>query len=310
MQLSSVDLNVLVALDALLSERSVTRAAKRVGLSQPGMSNALSRLRRMFDDQLLIREGATLTLTPRAESLAQPVREALALIQQALDDRLVFHPATDAATCTISCSDYSILMLIGPLVRHLRTRAPKVRIRVLPRSLDPVGLLRDGTADLVIEPTAVLSDTSLRNQPLFEDHWVCCVSADSLPDGDRMTAGEYRRRGHVVYSMGVGQPVSLADLQLEDLGVERKIDAVLENLLLAPYVLQGTDLVAIVPARAAPYLSRTADVRFVPAPFDLPILVESLWWHPRNDRDPVHIWLREQLAEVARDVASGSVPNP
>src|SRR5919199_2839305 len=108
-QLSSVDLNLLVALDALLSERTVTQAARRLGLSQPGMSNALSRLRRMFDDPLLVREGTAMTLTPRATALVHPVREALALLQQALDERLRFDPATDSCTYRISCSDYSVL---------------------------------------------------------------------------------------------------------------------------------------------------------------------------------------------------------
>jgi len=119
MSLSGVDLNLLVALDALLAERSVTRAASRLGLSQPGMSNTLARLRKLFGDPLLVREGLTLVPTPRAESLRQPVADALSLIQQALDNRPGFDPGTDHATFTVSCSDYSLLMLIGPLVRRL-----------------------------------------------------------------------------------------------------------------------------------------------------------------------------------------------
>ena len=122
MSLAGVDLNLLVALDALLAERSVTRAAERVGLSQPGMSNTLARLRKLFGDPLLVREGLTLVPTPRAESLRQPVADALSLIQHALDDRPGFDPATDPATFTVSCSDYSLLMLIGPLVRRLAAR--------------------------------------------------------------------------------------------------------------------------------------------------------------------------------------------
>lgn len=125
MNLAGVDLNLLVALDALLDERSVTRAADRLGLSQPGMSNTLARLRKLVGDPLLVREGLTLVPTPRAESLRQPVQEALSLIQAALDDRRSdFDPGSDRATFTISCSDYSLLMLIGPLVRRLAAAAP------------------------------------------------------------------------------------------------------------------------------------------------------------------------------------------
>src|SRR3989440_5727714 len=146
MSLSGVDLNLLVALDALLAERSVTRAADRVGLSQPGMSNALARLRRLFGDPLLVREGLALVPTPRAASLRQPVQEALSLIQQALDNRPGFDPAADHATFTVSCSDYSLLMLIGPLVRRLAAAAPGLPIQGLPRAADPVRLLPDGEA--------------------------------------------------------------------------------------------------------------------------------------------------------------------
>ena len=144
MGLAGVDLNLLVALDALLAERSVTRAAERVGLSQPGMSNTLARLRKLFGDPLLVREGLTLVPTPRAESLRQPVADALSLIQHALDDRPGFDPAADQATFTVSCSDYSLLMLIGPLVRRLAAAAPGLTIQVLPRAPDPVRLLRGG----------------------------------------------------------------------------------------------------------------------------------------------------------------------
>ena len=124
MNLGGLDLNLLVALDALLSERSVTRAAQRVGLSQPGMSNALGRLRRLFDDPLLVRQGATLVPTARAQALIGPVHDALELIRGALDAPAAFDPATDRRAFRLSCSDYSVLMLIGPLVRALAADAP------------------------------------------------------------------------------------------------------------------------------------------------------------------------------------------
>jgi LysR family transcriptional regulator, nod-box dependent transcriptional activator len=175
MNLAGVDLNLLVALDALLDERSVTRAANRVGLSQPGMSNTLARLRKLFGDPLLVREGLTLVPTPRAESLRQPVQDALNLIQHALDDRDAFDPASAHATFTVSCSDYSILMLIGPLVRRLTTTAPGLTVQVVPRAADAVRLLRDGDADLVIEPVEIIPDVTLPRMRLFTDRWLCCV---------------------------------------------------------------------------------------------------------------------------------------
>ena len=214
MDLASVDLNLLVAFDALMDERSVTRAASRLSLSQPGMSNTLARLRKLFGDPLLVREGMALVPTPRAEALREPVREALGLIQQALAGRPGFDPARDRATFTVSCSDYSLLMLIGPLVRQLAAAAPGLTIQVLPRAPDPVRLLRDGDADLVIEPAEIMPGVTLPSQRLFADRWVCCVWAGTAEVGDEMTMEAYLRLGHLVYSAVRGHPVSIVDTYL------------------------------------------------------------------------------------------------
>jgi DNA-binding transcriptional LysR family regulator len=146
MNLGGLDLNLLVAFDALLSERSVTRAAQRVGLSQPGMSNALARLRRLLDDPLLVRQGALLVPTARAEALMGPVHEALELIRGALDAPLRFDPSTDRRSFRLSCSDYSVLMLIGRLVRALAAEAEAFLrrigdIRVLESPIELPGLV-------------------------------------------------------------------------------------------------------------------------------------------------------------------------
>ena len=302
MSLTGVDLNLLVALDALLAERSVTRAADRLGLSQPGMSNTLARLRRLFGDPLLVREGLILVPTPRAESLRQPIQEALSLIQQALDDRPGFDPARDRATFTVSCSDYSLLMLIGPLVRRLAAAAPDLTIQVLPRASDPVRLLRDGEADLVIEPAEIMPDNALASRRLFADRWVCCVWAGTTEVGDLMSMETYLRLGHLVYSAVRGHPVSIVDTYLAKAKVPRRIEFTVESFLLAPFLLQGTDLVAVVPERAAGHLRRTAAVRFLEPPMHLPSITEMLWWNPRHTMDPAHAWLRARIAEIAAEL--------
>ena len=302
MSLAGVDLNLLVALDALLAERSVTRAADGVGLSQPGMSNTLARLRKLFGDPLLVREGLTLVPTPRAESLRQPVADALSLIQHALDDRPGFDPATDQATFTVSCSDYSLLMLIGPLVRRLAASRSGLTIQVLPRAPDPVRLLRDGDADLVIEPVEIMPDTSLPSLRLFADRWICCVWEGTAEVGEVMTMETYLRLGHLVYSAVRGHPVSIVDTYLAQASVSRRIEFTVESFLLAPFLLQGTDLVAVVPERAAGHLRRTADVRFLEPPMDLPPITEMLWWNPRRTMDPAHAWLRARIAEIAAEL--------
>jgi LysR family nod box-dependent transcriptional activator len=301
MNLASVDLNLLVALDALLDERSVTRAANRVGLSQPGMSNTLARLRKLFGDPLLVREGLTLVPTPRAESLRQPVQEALGLIQHALGGDDGFDPASGHVTFTVSCSDYSLLMLIGPLVRRL-TAAPGLTVQVVPRAPDAVRLLRDGDADLVIEPVEIMPDATLPRMRLFTDRWLCCVWEGNAQVGDRMTMETYLRLGHLVYSAARGHPISLVDTYLAQAKVPRSIEFTVESFLLAPFLLQGTDLVTLVPERAASHLRRTADVRFLEPPLHLPSITEMLWWNPRHTADPAQAWLRARIAEIAAEL--------
>jgi LysR family transcriptional regulator, nod-box dependent transcriptional activator len=298
-ELAGVDLNLLVAFDALLTEQSVSRAASLVGLSQPGMSNALARLRRLFGDPLLVRSGPGLVTTPRAEALREPVREALALIRQALDQRPGFDPGADRATFTVSCSDYSLLMLIGPLVRRLAATAPGVTIQVLPRAADPIRLLRDGTVDLLIEPAEIMPHVALTARRLFTDRWLCCVWEGCTEVGDQMTLDTYLRLGHLVYSMGRGQPVSLVDQHLARSRVPRRIEFTVESFLLAPFLLEGTDLVTIVPERASPYLRRTAAVRFLEPPIALPPITQTLWWHERHTADPAHTWIRARIADIA-----------
>jgi DNA-binding transcriptional LysR family regulator len=305
MNLSGLDLNLLVALDALLSERSVTRAAQRVGLSQPGMSNALGRLRRLLNDPLLVRQGATLVPTARAEALVAPVHEALELIRGALDAPLRFDPATDRRSFRLSCSDYSVLMLIGPLVRALAAEAPAVVVEVVPRLADAPRALANGDVDLVIEPPEIMGDADLESLRLWDDHWACCVWEGNTHVGKRMTLERYTALGHLIYSMGgAGQPVALPDLHLGRLGIPRRIEVSVESFLLAPFLLQGTDLVTLIPKRAEAFLRRIGDIRVLESPIDLPGLVETLWWHSRSTTDPAHAWLRTRIGAVASTLVS------
>ncbi|GAA3775910.1 LysR substrate-binding domain-containing protein [Streptomyces chiangmaiensis] len=302
MNLGSVDLNLLLALDALLAERNVTRAATRVGLSQPGMSSALARLRKLFGDPLLVREGTTLVATARAEALAQPVREALDIIQRALNDRLGFDPGTDECTVRVNCSDYSVLMLIGPLVRRLAVEAPGVTIQVRPRSPDPARMLLDGATDLVIEPTAIMGKVSLPSQRLYTDRWLCCVWEGNSQVGDELSLQTYLQLGHVVYSMGGHVPVAVVDTYLAQIALRRRVEFTVESFLLAPTVLEGTDLVAFVLERAVPLLQRTAAIRLLEPPLPLPPITQTLWWSPHRTTDPALAWVRAKISEIAAEL--------
>jgi len=303
MNLAGLDLNLLVALDALLSERSVTRAAQRVGLSQPGMSNALARLRVLFGDPLLVRQGATLVPTSRAEALAGPVREALELIRGAIEPATGFDPSRDRRSFRLSCSDYTVLMLIGPLVRSLEAQAPGLTVEVLPRMADAGRALSSGAVDLVIEPPEIMGRSDLPATRLWQDRWMCCVWDGNKRVGKQMTLEVFTSLGHLVYSMGGGgQPVALPDLALSRLGVARRIDLSVESFLLAPFLLQETELITLVPARAEGFLRRIGEIRLLEPPIEIPAIVETLWWHPRANADAAHSWLRTRIHELSRDL--------
>jgi LysR family nod box-dependent transcriptional activator len=204
----------------------------------------------------------------------------------------------------VSCSDYSVLMLIGPLVSTLAAEAPGIGVEVLPRLADADRALRDADVDLVIEPTEIMGQTDLAGTRLWEDRWVCCVWDGNARVGEQMTFEDFTSLGHIIYSMGGGgQPVALPDLALNRLGVPRRIEFSVESFLLAPFLLQGTDLVALVPARAEAFLRRTGAIRLLEPPVHLPIFVETLWWHPRSSADPGHAWLRARIEDVAADLA-------
>lgn len=302
MNLASIDLNLLVALDALLRERNVTRAAQRIGLSQPGMSNALARLRKLFDDPLLIKEGRELMLTRQAEELIDPVQEILTLVQRTLDKRPGFEPASDRRTFSISCSDYATLVLVGPLLRCLAQEATGVTIHVFPRSSDVPQLLHRDEVDFVIEPEELMIGTNFPSQTLLPDRWLSVISASNNRVGERMTMQNFLELPHLVYSIGPGLARSVADQHLVDLGIERRVEFTVESFLLAPFLLHDTSLTTLVLERAAPLLRAAADIRLLEPPLDLPPITEALWWHPRHSPDPAHRWLRTRFTAVAAEL--------
>ena len=300
MNLRNVDLNLLVILDALLSEQNVSRAGERVGLSQSATSAALARLRDVFHDPLLTPVGRKLMLTRKAESLVDPVRNALVSIEGVLSGHSAFNPHDDAKTFSIVASDYAVLVLLAPFVQALSTEAPNVTIHLLPRSSDAVGMLRAGRADIVIEPSALFRDNAYPCQPLFTDRWLCAVDRNSRAARlGRIDEQEFLALPHLIYSIGADKQLNLADLQLAKAGIECRVEVTVESFLLAPFLIQDTDLVSLVLERAMKRLAGVACIETLEPPFMLPELQETMYWHPRNTADPAHRWLRERLVAVA-----------
>lgn len=297
-RLTGLNFNLLVALDALLSERNVTRAARRIGITQPAMSQTLSRLRELFSDPLLVRRGRSMVLTPRAEAMLVPLSDALLSVERAVQLGMGFDPATSTRIFSVALPDLSATLMLGPLLRLIGEEAPEVRVQVEPLSISRLSeKLASGAIDLVLA-VHLGSSEGLRRETLLTDHYVCLVRrGHPLARRKRVRIGDYTAHGHLAYTpVGfVPPPISEA---VPGFASTSGIRASVPYLLALPEVVRRTDLVATVPRRL---LSAPIDLRGVvalDAPRELPELVDSLWWHPRFDSDPAHQWLRERVHEA------------
>jgi DNA-binding transcriptional LysR family regulator len=301
MGLNSVDLNLLLALDALLSERNVTRAAQRLSLGQPAMSAALGRLRKHFDDPLLVREGKALVPTPAAAALAPLVREAVTAAEAVFGRPRGFDPTVDRRSFTIMASDYVTLILLRRLVSRLAEETPLQQVRVVPVQHDFAEHLRKGHADLLVLPTELAgSGFAFPHRHLFNDRFVLVADADNDAVGTAVTAEEFADLPYVAHS---GGPMpSIADSQLEALGIPRRMEMSTESFVIAPFLITGTPFVALVHERLARQVADQTHLKVLEAPVPLRPISEAMFWNPRQTADPAHTWLRDLIAEHAREL--------
>ncbi|MFW2386860.1 MAG: LysR family transcriptional regulator [Polyangiales bacterium] len=297
-RLSGLNLNLLVALDALLSERNVTKAARRVGITQPAMSQTLGRLRELFADPLLIRKGRGMVLTPRAEAMLAPLTEALLSVERAVQLGMGFDPATSTRIFRVALPDLSVTQMLSPLLRLIAEQAPGVRLQVEPLSIRRLSeKLASGAVDLALAVHLSASD-GLRSETLLEDDYVCLVRrGHPLARRKRVRIEDYASHGHLAYTPVGFVPPSISEA-VPGFASTSGIRASVPYLLTLPELVRSTDLVATVPRRL---LSAPIDLRQIvtlEAPSELPPLVDSLWWHPRFDADPAHQWLRDCVHEA------------
>jgi DNA-binding transcriptional LysR family regulator len=301
MNLNGVDLNLLVSLDALLTERNVTRAAERLSIGQPAMSGALNRLRKLFDDPLLSRVGSELVPTPLAETLVRPVHEAISAIQSVLSVKGSFDPGVDHRTFTLVASDYVGLILLQPLIRQVATAAPRVRLLVRPVTPDFLADLRRDQIDLALVPRELMPErVGLPHEELFRDRYVCAVDADNQEVGDALTVEQFTRYRHLASSGGLLP--SLGHRQLGAFGLLPAAEISTQTSLVTPFLLAGTDMITLVLERLGRRLQQAAGIRLVEPPIPLQSITETMYWHPRRGDDPGHRWLRSQLLNASRDL--------
>ena len=302
MNLQAIDLNLLVAFEALMDERHVTRAARRVGLSQPAMSNALTRLRRTFDDPLLVRTPSGMTPTPAAQALIEAVRAALSQLRGALEQKPAFNPAASSRTFHMLTSDYVEIVLLAELVGRLREQAGGVSIRVHrpPNVFQPPSrtALSD-SFDLAIGffPDALSLDASVRSEVLFEEDNVCIASANHPSIKSRISIRQYAAARHAaVFYKSEGPGV--IDTVLAQKGLTRNLAVIAPHFASVPFIVADSDLIATVPRRLATGFSEALELQVLPIPFSLPPFRVSMLWHERVDSDPAHAWMRGLIAET------------
>ncbi|HZS10586.1 MAG TPA: LysR family transcriptional regulator [Blastocatellia bacterium] len=303
MNLQTIDLNLLLALEALIEERNVTRAAKRVGLSQPAMSNALARLRRTFDDPLLVRTADGMTPTPAAQALISPVRSALTQLREALEEKPFFDPAASERTFHLLTSDYAEIVLLAPLLRELRSDPGSVRLRVQrPRSVfePPSTSALAESFDLAIGfyPDALSLDARLHSEALWEEENVCIASASHRSIRGKLSLRQYAEADHVALFYKPQGP-GVIDTLLAQKGYARRTIVQIPHFASVPFMVSGTDLIATIPERLARQFSRQLKLQILPVPVAMPPFRLTLLWHQRHHTDPAHRWIRGFIIETA-----------
>lgn len=298
--LNQVDLNLLVALDALVDERSVTRAASRLCVGQPAMSATLARLRALFDDPILVRDGREMVPTPFALGIAKPVHEVLDDIRAILDRSRRFDPATAERDVAVVASDYVTMVFLTPFTARLAEEAPGVRLHVTPPTPELPAQLRSGVAELGIVPReAYPTYDTMPHVELFTDRFVCAVDIDNAEVGDSITLDQFASLPYLAGSCG--HQVSPAEAQLDALGVHRNVEMTTAYGL-APLLLAGTGMIALIHERLAEAVGARASLRLLDPPLPLEPIHEVLLWSGGTDTDPGLRWLRGRMMAVAAEL--------
>jgi DNA-binding transcriptional LysR family regulator len=299
--LKNIDRTLLRCFDALMVERSVSRAADRIGISQPTMSNALARLRKLFGDPLLLRARSEMMPTARALELLTPVRRMLADIEGMLDEQRHFDPATSQVTITLTALEHVEYTLLPALTQRLQRDAPLVNVEM--RSINPekaLDWLERGELDYRLgwlrNPPP-----SLRFQALYRDKFVCLARAGHSGIGDKLTLNQYMSLAHVcVRSSSRSEYWRTLNEAFSACSSRPRIAFMVQDFMVVPRMVATTDLIATVPERFARSVAGQFSLRIIKPPLDLSDICISAYWHERTHTMPMHQWFRRMLADISR----------
>jgi DNA-binding transcriptional LysR family regulator len=300
MRFRGLDLNLLVALEALLGTRSVSRAAERLNLSQPAMSAALGRLRDYFRDELLVVQGKRMHPTAFAESLHPRLVEALQGLDGLVSTSTSFDPATSERGFRIAASDYIIAAVLAPVVARLATVAPKIRVDFVVPGDFINQLLDEGKLDLVITPEDFISRTHPADLLFEERHVVAGWSGNPLFQ-KALSEQAFYAHGHVAVAFGAQRTAAFSDREIELRGQPRRVEVIANSFTLLPWLLVGTDRLAVMHERLARSMADHFPIAIAELPFEMPAMREMVQYHRARGGDDGLTWLRQQiLAEPNR----------
>ena len=306
MDFRNFDAGLLVALDALLAEKSVTRAGNRLNLSQPATSIILARLRRYFGNELLVPAGRRMVLTPLAESLIQPAHSCLVQIQHAVASKAEFIPATSNRKFCLAVSDYVTAVLIAQAMQEAARQAPGIKFELVRLDENIEQSLDKGNIDFLIRPSVHALPTHPK-EPLFEDTHTCVVWEKNTWIGNSISRKRFLELGHIAVHFGHA-PAIFEDWFSVHYGETRKIEVVTQDFESACRLVAGTDRIATVMTRMARLCEKHLPLRLIRPPFSVPKVTHCLQWHRYQDQDPGHIWFRDLIKRVSNNI--GPAPRP
>lgn len=298
MRFRGLDLNLLIALDHLLTERNVSRAGEKLFRSQSTVSGALARLRDFFGDDLLVPSGRHLVPTPRGEELADAVRNVLLQIDATIMTRPDFDPASAERTVKIFASDYLMIAGLADALRDIQKEAPRLRFHVEQpsqqgSSAPPAKLLERGEVDLLAMPHMFVSPDH-PHEPMFDESFCCIAAQDNARIGDRISSQEYLSLNHVVVSFGEANP-SYETWYFKTFGNVRNIEVVAASFSTVPFLIVGTERIALIHRRLAATYAQMMPLRIVEPPFEVPRLTEAIQWHSYSNVDSGLLWIKDRL---------------
>ncbi|KMM93761.1 LysR family transcriptional regulator [Pseudomonas lundensis] len=300
--LRNIDLNLLVVLDALLTEKHVTRTGARLHLSQPAISHSLSKLRVLLDDPILIRQGSEVVLSALAQNLQAPLKEILSQIEILLGKSIDFVPANSHRTFRLAMSDYGAAIVLPKLLRQLRAEAPNTTLVVTQDSRH--GMLEQiaqGKIDLALGVFPNLS-ADISSEVLFEETFSCLLDRSTLPANGQLDLDNYLLRPHISVSVD-GCSNGEIDRLLRDEGLQRRIAVSVPHWRTAPSMISNTDLILTVATRTLDNALLDEELVSLSPPLPIPPFPFVQLWHNRFGEDPAHRWLREQVRQVVGHAA-------